>query len=58
MMRNYAKQENYKIVAEIGEVGSGLNMNRSGLNQVKALACQRAIDAIWRKTFHALAGIT
>ena len=51
MLRNYAKQENYRIVAEIGEVGSGLNMNRSGLNQVKDLVCQRAIDAILTKDF-------
>lgn len=61
-LTDFAKQKSLEIVKIISEFGSGLNLNRNGLNEITKLAESKQVDMILtrdvsrisRDTFHSL----
>jgi predicted site-specific integrase-resolvase len=53
--RQYAQQRKLSVVAEFADVGSGLNLNRDGLNQMRQLVSGEEVRAIILPTLSCLA---
>jgi DNA invertase Pin-like site-specific DNA recombinase len=53
--RRYAQERSYQIVLELAEAASGITVGRPGLNQVKELAIDGALDVLVVLTIDRLA---
>lgn len=52
--RQYAESQDFEIVGEYADVGSGLELDRPGLNTVRQVVAQNSTDVVIIYEFHCL----